>query len=223
MPTEFQTITLSLPLRLGNVNCYLLQTGRGFVLIDTGVPNRRVALEKTLLDAGCEPGTLELIVLTHGDFDHSGNAAYLGKRFGATIAAHRDDAPKVEQGDMFLDRAGANWLIRKLTPLLFGFGKEERFSPHRLLEDGDELTEYGLEARVLSIPGHSKGSIGVLTADGLLFGGDLFENTQRPVLNSLQEDPVAARASAGRLRGLGITTVYPGHGAPFALDELVNE
>jgi len=28
-----------------------------------------------------------LIVLTHGDFDHIGNAAYLSKKFGAKIAS----------------------------------------------------------------------------------------------------------------------------------------
>ncbi|RLI67201.1 hypothetical protein DRO91_10540, partial [Candidatus Heimdallarchaeota archaeon] len=31
-------------------------------------------LERELEKAGCKPGDLKLVVLTHGDFDHTGNA-----------------------------------------------------------------------------------------------------------------------------------------------------
>lgn len=38
--------------------------------------------------AGRQPHSLRRIVLTHGDIDHTGNAAYLRKRTGARIALH---------------------------------------------------------------------------------------------------------------------------------------
>jgi glyoxylase-like metal-dependent hydrolase (beta-lactamase superfamily II) len=63
-----------------------------------------------------------------------------------------------------------------------------------------------------------KTSIGILTAGGDLFCGDLFENTKAPALNSLMDDATAAAASAAKLKGLPIGTVYPGHGQPFAMD-----
>ncbi len=44
---------------------------------------------------------LKLIVLTHGDFDHTGNAVYLRQRLGAPIAIHAGDAGMPERGDMF--------------------------------------------------------------------------------------------------------------------------
>jgi glyoxylase-like metal-dependent hydrolase (beta-lactamase superfamily II) len=72
---------------------------------------------------------------------------------------------------------------------------------------------------VLSIPGHSRGSIGLLTADGDLFVGDLLVNTKRPVLNSIMDDRAAAQASVEKLKSLKIKTVYPGHGAPFSMDQ----
>ncbi|HWR70506.1 MAG TPA: MBL fold metallo-hydrolase, partial [Dehalococcoidia bacterium] len=67
-------MSLGLPFRIGRVNCYLIETDSGFVLIDTGASNRRKDIEKELESAGCKPGDLKLIILTHGDFDHMGNA-----------------------------------------------------------------------------------------------------------------------------------------------------
>ena len=213
-------LTLPLPFRMGTVNCYLLQAGDGYVLIDTGAPNARDILSRELESLGCRPGTLTLIALTHGDFDHIGNAAYLRTAFGSKIAMHADDARIAEVGDMFVNRSKSNWILRALIPRLIGFGRSERFTPDVLLEDGSALSEYGLEARVIWLPGHSKGSIAILTADGHLFCRDLFDNTKKPALNSLIDDRETAIQSVAKLSTLGIGTVYPGHGKPFALDEL---
>jgi glyoxylase-like metal-dependent hydrolase (beta-lactamase superfamily II) len=46
MRQAIRTICLALPFRMGSVNCYLLETGSGFVLIDTGGSNQRKALEE---------------------------------------------------------------------------------------------------------------------------------------------------------------------------------
>ena len=85
---EIQTITLPLPLNFGTVNCYLLRTAKGHILIDTGPAGGRKVLVRALDAGGFRPGGLTLIVLTHGDFDHTGNAAYLRDRYGARIAMH---------------------------------------------------------------------------------------------------------------------------------------
>ena len=87
--------------------------------------------------------------------------------------------------------------------------------------DGDDLSEYGFDARVLSIPGHSKGSIGVLTAAGDLFCGDLLENAKEPATNSIMDDPAACGASLETLQHFEINTVYPGHGRPFPMASFV--
>jgi len=77
-----------LPYHLGSVNCYLVKTNAGYVLIDTESSNQRAALEQELRNAGCQSGQLKLIILTHGDFDHTGNAAYLRHKFDAPLAMH---------------------------------------------------------------------------------------------------------------------------------------
>ena len=218
MQQEIKTITLPLPYKLGSVNCYLVETDTGYVLIDTGGSNKRSELERELEGAGCKPGNLKLIVSTHGDFDHIGNAAYLREKFGAKIAMHKDDSGMAERGDMFWNRKSGNTLIRMMAPILFRFGKSNRFEPDLYIEDGYALSEYGFDATVLTIPGHSKGSIGILTAGGDLLCGDLFDNTDKPVLNSIMDDLAAANASVKKLGSFAINTVYPGHGKPFSME-----
>jgi len=104
MSTKLKIITLPLPYKLGTVNCYLIKTGTNYILIDTACSNKRAELEKKLERAGCKPGILKLIVLTHGDFDHTGNAAYLREKFGARVAMLHDDSGMSERGDMFWNR-----------------------------------------------------------------------------------------------------------------------
>src|SRR5512139_88328 len=87
-------------INLGGVNCYLARTDVGCILIDTGFLSKRAKLEHALEAAGCRPGNLNLILLTHGDTDHADNAAYLRERYGAKIALHPLEAPVVESGDM---------------------------------------------------------------------------------------------------------------------------
>jgi len=221
MPQEIMTITLPLVLNWGGVNCYLVRTDAGHVLVDTGGSNKRKELARRLESLGCGPGDLRLIVLTHGDFDHIGNAAHLRRRFGAKIAMHRDDSGMAERGDMFWNRRKGGALIRMLVPLLFRLGRKDRFQPDIYLDDGDSLKEHGLDAKVIALPGHSRGSIGILTAGGDLLCGDLLESTKGPALNAIMDDPEAAEASVERLRGLPIRTVYTGHGGPFPMERIM--
>jgi hydroxyacylglutathione hydrolase len=210
-------------------NCFLLRAAGGFVLIDTGVAYKRAAVDRELGSAGCRPGDLKLILLTHGDSDHADNAAYLRHRYGAPIAMHPADAGMVERGDMSLGRKARPehlaamgrviTLMGKLV-MLVKPGEFERFSPDISLEDGQTLAGYGLEAKILHLPGHSPGSVGVLTADGDLFCGDFIYHFLRP--NQVWVDDLAA-ATAGveRLKTLNVRTVYPGHGKPFPWEEFV--
>jgi hydroxyacylglutathione hydrolase len=218
MSQEIKTIRLMMPFHIGLVNCYLIKTDDGFILIDTGSSNQRAVLEKELAGAGCQPGNLKLIVITHGDFDHTGNAAYLRDKFSVKVAMHQDDFGMIERGDMFSNRKKGNAIIKALVRPLSGFGKDEQCSPDLKIDESFDLSEYGLDAKVLSIPGHSRGSIGVLTANGDLFCGDLLENLKKPALGSIMDDTETAKASLEKLQGFAIKTVYPGHGTPFQIE-----
>ena len=229
MPIEIRTITQRG--RLFSVNCYLLRggagggsVGGGFVLVDTGLSSRRAELDRELEAAGCGAHDLRLIVITHGDADHAGNAAHLRRTRGAPIAMHRAEWTAVEKGHMLLNRGRMTLLRRVIGSVVFrfgGLGRDDRFAPDVALEDGAELSGFGLDARVLHLPGHSQGSVAVLTADGDLFCGDLLTSLGgEPKPNSLVDDPAQLAASVARVRSLGVRTVHPGHGRPFALEEL---
>ena len=220
MIQEIKTIKLSMPYRLGSVNCYLIKTGIGYILIDTGNSNKQAELEKKLESLGCKLGKLKLIILTHGDFDHIGNAAYLRKKLGGQITMHSDDSGMAENGNMFWNRKKSNIIVKMVAPVLFGFGKSWRFRPDFYIEDGFEFAEYGFDTKVVHIPGHSMGSIAIMTINGDLIGGDLFTNIKKPELNSIMDDLEAANLSIEKLRNLEINTVYPGHGKPFPMKPL---
>ena len=96
--------TINLKWLFVDVNCYLVKTGDGYILIDSGLSNRRANLEKALENAGCKPGNLKLIIITHGDVDHIGNCAYLREKYGVKIAVHPGESRAVEYGDMLSNR-----------------------------------------------------------------------------------------------------------------------
>jgi glyoxylase-like metal-dependent hydrolase (beta-lactamase superfamily II) len=212
---------------LGFVNAYLMHTDTGLVLVDTGVPSSRGNLESALEKAGCKPGTLKLIIATHGDIDHSGNCAHLREKYGAQIAMHRGDSEMVETGAMNRRRKVRS-LARKIRFMIMGLsGGYKRmlaqfrcFTPDVLLEDGQSLQEFGLDATVLHLPGHTPGSLGILTAGKDLIAGDTLANQGKPREAAIVADEDALKATMARLRGLEIATVYPGHGEPFAMRNL---
>jgi hydroxyacylglutathione hydrolase len=213
------------------VNCYLIDVEGGYVLIDTSFPRKRDKLDAELAAAGCGPDNLRLIVLTHGDVDHAGNCAHLRSTHHAPIAIHRQDAEIVRSGDMDAgrkDKPDRHTLAFRFLTWAFGLlykitktdADFETFEPDVLLDDGQDLSAYGLDARVVHLPGHSSGSIGILAGDGDLFCGDLLVNVMRPSLHYYIDDLAQAHESIRKLSGLGVETVYPGHGKPFPLSEL---
>lgn len=220
MLQEITTINLGGLLGYG-ANCYLVRTDTGYVLIDTGFSTKRAALDKKLEDAGCKPGNLKLIVITHGHGDHIGNCAYLRARYATQVAMHRGDSEMAErEGNNMhvLDR-----ILVRMMAVIAGLGKVERFRPDIYLEEGEGLSEYGFEAKVIHLPGHSPGSIGILTVGGDLFCGDLFVNVSKPVKHSIVTDAAAFDASVERLKSLSVNTVYPGHGKPFLMERLIKK
>ena len=220
MPTKIRVIPQKY---LMSVNCYLVKTPSGYILIDTGLQKKRSDLVRELKTAGCKPGDLNLILITHGHLDHNGSTAYLREKYGAKVAVHGGDSGMAESGDMFVGMKGlAVTVIRVLLPLI-GMSRYDGFTPDITLEEGQDLSEYGLDARVIHLPGHSKGSIGVLTDGGDLFCGDILGNTGKPAKTTLVDDSAELDASVERLKTLGILTVYPGHGKPFQMKQFMEK
>lgn len=211
---------------VGGVNCYLLEADDGFILIDTGFPTKRKfldeALKKTLNKQGGVPKKLKLIILTHGDSDHVGNSKFLREKYDAKIAMHFEDSKMVENGDMTWNRKKKPDKLSFIFKfVIFAFGKNsvfETFTPDIYLKDGQNLAEFGLDARVIHLPGHSKGSLGVLTKDGDLFCGDLLYNfVGFTYIDNLEDH----NESMDKLKKMDIKLFYPGHGKPFSIKKFI--
>ena len=222
---------------LNGVNCYLGKQDNNFILFDTGghiildkeFDNRYETLLKQLEAHGCTPENLKLIVLTHGDNDHVANASALKKHFGAKIAMNESDRALVENPD--IDMVMSSFKYRGVIfPLVMLFMKKqirkimvktlddyERFAPDIFLSDSDSLDEYGFDAQILHVPGHTPGSIAILAANGELIAGDALANNKKPENAPNAYDFDLLKSSIDKIKAAGAKIILPGHGNPFDL------
>lgn len=87
--------------------------------------------------------------------------------------------------------------------------------PTHLVEGGDVIDLGGRRLTVVELPGHTRGSIGLLDGEeGALLSGDAVYEGQ--LVDTLAESDVELyERTMERLRRLDVDVVYPGHGAPF--------
>ncbi len=194
----------------GNVNCYIVEDNDKAILIDTGRKKYRdKILEK------CREFHVGLIVLTHGHMDHCQNAAYLANALHIPIAMNKKDLNLIP--DNRKQALFAKTFLGKivLSVSLSSFEKDslEVFEPKIYLENDDDLSEYGIAAKVVELPGHTKGSIGIKVDDNL-FVGDALMNMFYPTLSMLYADEQEMLSSAEYISELGDKTIYFGHGKP---------
>jgi hydroxyacylglutathione hydrolase len=209
-------------IKLDFVNAFLVQVKDGFVLIDTGMPYHWGRLEAELIAAGCLPSKLKLVIITHGDRDHIGNCAQFQEKYKTKIAMHEEDAFMAENG-VFLKRK-VRTLVGRILILLSRLRRQkislQKFKPDTLLKDGQDLGEFGFNAKIIHLPGHTKGSIGILTNEGDLFVGDTLVNSQRPDVAIFVDNFQELKNSIEKLKKLNIKKIYPGHGKIFLFSDL---
>ena len=200
------------PIYCGISNAYLLSQGDNAILIDTSVKKDR----RKILRA-CEGKNVRLIVLTHGHYDHAQNAAFLSRELCAPIAMHPADAPLLR--DILAEPlVSPVWTGRVLIGFMrLSKGKMNKIEPFDIgvaLREGLSLEEFGVEGHIIELPGHTRGSIGVVTPDGLV-AGDALTNLFPPAGKAaLYSDKAAMEASAAKASALGDMTVWFGHGRP---------
>jgi glyoxylase-like metal-dependent hydrolase (beta-lactamase superfamily II) len=137
------------------VTVYLIKTGSGYILIDTGLIKNR--LKASLKKAGINIDDVKWILLTHSDTDHT---AALNLFPNAAIHMGKDELPLID-GTIKRNFFGGN----KLPPGI-NIGKIT------LLSDGQELLFGGAKVKCISAPGHTNGSMLYLFDNKYLFSGD---------------------------------------------------
>lgn len=179
-----------------SANCWIVGSGpegEGIV-IDPG--GNAEVIHKAIVDSGLD---IKVIVLTHGHSDHIAALYEIQDSTGAEVAIHVADAD-------FLEGRGS-------LSSQFGISYKTPPTPDRLLREGDIIDIGSLSFSVVHTPGHTPGSICLLT-EGKVFTGDtLFRrgigttlmpgSSRRQLIDSIHTRLMVLPDS---------TIVYPGHG-----------
>lgn len=148
---------------------------------------------------------VELIVNTHGHWDHIADNAELNRLTNAPIAIHRNDEYRIQNPEPVFFR-----LPFEIPPV-----KADKY-----LEEAEVLRVGKLELAILFTPGHTEGGICLYEAKGrILFSGDtLFAGSVGRVnlpggnwdtlMNSIHESILTLEDDV---------IVYPGHGPPTTI------
>ncbi|WP_327287697.1 MBL fold metallo-hydrolase [Streptomyces sp. NBC_01198] len=210
---------LRMVLDSGPGQAYLLRRGSGAVLVDTGIAGQGKVLTEALRDWGLDRESLTHVILTHWHPDHAGSAAELAEWPNARIWAHRSDAPII-RGDGYGSIPALSHAEEGLYAHISGSIPDAPPSRVDRELDDDEILD-AIDARVLSTPGHTDGSIALhFPNDSVLFTGDIAtEHQGQVILGPFNLDRPQAGASFRRFADIDVNTVCFGHGQPLSGDD----
>ncbi len=196
-------------IKCGTDNCYIVENGKDAILVDTTSAS---GYEMVLSE--CSKYNMKLVVLTHVHFDHAENAAKIADHFGIPVAVHKAD---LELFDSFDKQPLKSYglvgrVVLGLSLKVLRETKVEKPSNLIYVSDGDSLSDYGIDAKILELPGHTNGSIGVDVEESDLLVGDALDNWISPATGHLYSDLDAIKKTAEKIKSLGERTLHYGHG-----------
>lgn len=228
----------TIPFGMGNA--YLVKSGGKVILVDTGTKGKYEKVERVLAEMSLESAGIDLVILTHTHYDHTGNAAECKKVSGAPVVVHAAEEEDLRRGISRMP-GGATPLGKSMVGLakFFGFG-EVGYSPVEpdvvlgasLTKEGFaggelpsfDLHSYGFPGLAVHTPSHSPGSLSLLADDGSCFPGDiLFNIFPRTVMPPVADNPELLSVHWRLLLDSGARRFYPGHGKPFDRERVEKE
>ena len=178
-----------------STNYWVVSGGGDRLLVDLGWPGTLGTLRAQLNRMSVPIGEMRCGLATHYHMDHAGLAEELkglGVRLWvleSQVAAIPLMARHMKPQDHYVEITGHGNLV-------ITFAESRR-----------RLAEIGLAGQIVPTPGHSDDSVSLILDDGSAFTGDL-----TPLALAEPEHAEVLAASWQRLRELGMTTIYPGHG-----------
>jgi len=185
---------------LFKTNCYFVYKEGIGVIID---PGGDCSLIKGKMEELKDVKFL-YVINTHGHVDHTFCNSFLKKEMGLKILIHEEDEP---------------FLLENSINKLYDAGFEPA-SPDILLSDGDIIDVKTFKFSVFHTPGHTPGSILLLT-DGVIFSGDtIFKGTIGRTDLEYGDERKMKESISKILNNLwGNYVIYPGHGEKTTLDK----
>ena len=181
----------------GTSTVALVRVAGELIIFDTGPYAYRPILQGRLGRAGIDPGAVTKVVLSHLHWDNAANADLFAN---ADVLVHERELAAAEAA------SGRDWAIPEYTVRAL---RKLRLRPIA----GD--TELASEVRIVELPGHTPGSIGLIVARQLL-AGDAVGGAKEAVAERIAcaGDEQAATASLKKALAMG-EIIYPGHDRPF--------
>jgi hydroxyacylglutathione hydrolase len=212
------------PIPLGVGQGYIVQE-EGVIMIDGGAPKKAKAFTKAMDSIPVKPTDIQLLILTHGHWDHIGSARDIKEITGAKIGLHRREKDWLERSLKPLPPGVTLWgkIFVKLMAMFMPFVHIPATTVDVVFEDEDfPLGEFGIAGTVIFTPGHTPGSVSILLDTGDAFVGDLAMNAfplrLSPGLPIFAEDLNKVRDSWKLLMARGAKKIYPAHGNSFSAE-----
>jgi glyoxylase-like metal-dependent hydrolase (beta-lactamase superfamily II) len=208
----------------GYLNGYLVENNGTFTLVDAGQSDSFVAaVEGVLNHLGKSIQDIKRIFITHAHSDHIGALAKIQTLSNATTYAHRIEA-KIIRGEASPTYANENELgffsrliLSQIKARPLPIARVERE-----LGENDTLNEIAPNAKVVFLPGHTHGQLGLyVPEDSALIAGDVMMHYPWGLgmpLRPVSPDWNAVKASIQRVAELNPTHLMLGHGQPIMGD-----
>ena len=84
------------PIPLGFDHCYIIQD-KGTIMIDGGAPKQAKEFTKAMEKISIKAQDIQLMIMTHGHWDHIASAKEIKEITGATIAMHQREKDWLEK------------------------------------------------------------------------------------------------------------------------------
>lgn len=184
-----------------------------FSLVDCGLMEMGAYKLEELENGGIRLDQVKRIIMTHTHMDHIGCLKELLAAIPhAEVWVHKDEAAYLERGDdriVFGNRMFES-MIRSQYSIADGLFTTK---VHRQLEGGEVLQLGGLSFRVIHVPGHSVGSIGLFNEEHRLFmsGDTIYADGAIGRFDLYSANPAELKKSLDLIAELGVDILLPCH------------
>lgn len=217
------------------VNACLIGSADSWALVDTGIHTSADYIIKTAKERFGQDSSPQLILLTHGHFDHIGSVLDLAETWDVPVFAHELEIPYLTGKRVYPLPVpiASEGLIAKIS-LPF---------PYRSINLDYRVATLPRDGRIpgfpdwrwIHTPGHTEGHVSFFREmDKTLIAGDAFTTTKQasanPVLSQAGQiqglpaydttDWDTAEKSVVKLRALNPELAIPSHGLPMKGEEL---